>query len=128
MAEEALNNMAEESFNAAEESLKNNEYSINDQWGQICGQLRLEFGETAFESWLKPLSVGSLDNGVVNMRVPTSFIKNWVIAHYSDRIHKIWEHKNPEIKKVQFVVQNMGGSSSSLIKGDTSLLKKIKSL
>ena len=67
MAGEALNNIAEESFNAAEESLKNNEYSINDQWGQICGQLRLEFGETAFESWLKPLSVGSLDNGVVNM-------------------------------------------------------------
>jgi chromosomal replication initiator protein len=127
MAEEALNSMTEESFDVAKESLRNNECSINDQWGQICGQLRLEFGETAFESWLKPLSVGSLNDGVVNMRVPTSFIKNWVIAHYSDRIHKIWEHKNPEIKKVQFVVQNMGGSSSSLLKGDTSLLKKIKS-
>lgn len=112
----------------AEEALKNNDYSIDDQWGQICGQLRLEFGETAFESWLKPLSVGSLNDGIVNMCVPTSFIKNWVIAHYSDRIHKIWEHKNPEIKKIQFVVQNItGNSGNSLLKGDTSLLKKIKS-
>ena len=110
----------------AEEALKNNDYSIDDQWGQICGQLKLEFGTTAFESWLKPLSVASIDDGVVNMCVPTSFIKNWVIAHYSDRIHKIWEHKNPEIKKIQFVVQNIGGTSSSSFRGDSSLIKKIK--
>lgn len=112
----------------AQEALRDNDFSINDQWQQICGQLKLEFGETAFESWLKPLSVGSLNDGTINMCVPTSFIKNWVIAHYSDRIHKIWEHKNPEIKKIQFVVQNVaGGSVNSLLKGDTSLLKKIKS-
>ena len=112
----------------AQEALRDNDFSINDQWQQICGQLKLEFGETAFESWLKPLSVGSLNDGTINMCVPTSFIKNWVIAHYSDRIHKIWEHKNPEIKKIQFVVQNVaGGPVNSLLKGDTSLLKKIKS-
>ena len=108
----------------AEEAIQNENFSINQEWEQICGQLKMEFGETAFESWLKPLSVGDFNDGVMNICVPTTFMKNWVIAHYSDRIHKIWEHKNPDIKKVCFVVQN---SASGNVKVDVSLLKKIKS-
>ncbi|MBE6450596.1 MAG: chromosomal replication initiator protein DnaA [Alphaproteobacteria bacterium] len=109
----------------AEEAIKNNEFSVQDQWGQICSQLKLEFGETAFDSWLKPLSVGSFTDGVMNICVPTAFMKNWVITHYSDRIHKIWENKNPEIKKVNFVVQTVQTQIRS--NQDTSLLKKIDS-
>ena len=64
----------------------------------------------------------------MNICAPTAFMKNWVIAHYSDRIHKIWEHKNPDIKKVQFIVQNVSAADNPIMGNrDTSLLKKIKS-
>ena len=108
----------------AEEAIMNNEVSVQDQWGQICSQLKMEFGETAFDSWLKPLSVGSFNDGIMNICVPTAFMKNWVITHYSDRIHKIWENKNPEIKKVNFVVQTVHTTTHNT---DSSLLKKIVS-
>ena len=77
----------------AEEAIINDS-SVQDQWGQICSQLKNEVGDTAFESWLKPLSLGSFSDGVMNICVPTRFMRNWVITHYSDRIHKIWEKKN----------------------------------
>ncbi len=109
----------------AEEAIKKDDVSVQTQWGQICNQLKLEFGETAFDSWLKPLSVGSFNDGIMNICVPTAFMKNWVITHYSDRINKIWENKNPEIKKVNFVVQTVNTAASS--HQDTSLLKKIAS-
>ncbi len=109
----------------AEEAMSNNEVSVQNQWEQICSQLKLEFGETAFDSWLKPLSIGSFNDGVMNICVPTAFMKNWVITHYSDRIHKIWENKNPNIKKVNFMVQTVNTISSG--NHDTSLLKKISS-
>lgn len=99
-----------------EEAICNEEISINNQWNEICNQLKMEFGETAFDSWLKPLSVGSFNNGVMNICAPTAFMKNWVIAHYSERIHRIWERKNPQIKEVQFIVQH----------GDDSLIKKVR--
>jgi len=102
----------------AEQAIKNNDNSVQDEWGQICSQLKMEFGETAFDSWLRPLSLGTYTNGVMNICVPTAFMKNWVLTHYSDRIHKIWEHKNPSIKKINFVVQTHA---------DNSLLKKISS-
>ncbi len=101
--------------------------SVQDQWGQICSQLKNEVGETAFDSWLKPLTLGSFNNGVMNICVPTRFMRNWVITHYSDRIHKIWEKKNPAIKEVNFVVQAVNDDAKSGLFNPTcrSLLKKI---
>lgn len=113
----------------AEEAIVN-DTSVLDQWGQICDQLKVEIGETAFDSWLKPLTIGSFNEGVMNICVPTRFMRNWVITNYSDRIHKIWEKKNPAIKNINFVVQ--AGQETETSKGlynptCRSLLKKINS-
>lgn len=108
----------------AEEALVSENRSIDSQWEQICGQLKMEFGETAFDSWLKPLTVGEFNDGVMNICAPTAFMKNWVVTHYSERINKIWEQQNPEIKKINFVVHAGFNNRRST---DTSLLKKISS-
>ena len=111
----------------AEEAM-NNDSSVLEQWGQICSQLKTEVGETAFDSWLKPLTPGSFNDGVMNICVPTRFMRNWVITHYSDRIHKIWEKKNPAIKNVNFIVQSVQEEPHSLYSPTCrSLLKKITS-
>ena len=112
----------------AEEAIVN-DASVQYQWGQICEQLKTEVGETAFDSWLKPLTIGSFNDGTMNICVPTRFMRNWVITNYSDRIHKIWEKKNPAIKNINFVVQT--GQDLTINKGlynptCRSLLKKIR--
>ena len=108
----------------AEEALVSENRSIDTQWGQICNQLKMEFGETAFDSWLKPLTVGDFNDGVMNICAPTAFMKNWVVTHYAERINKIWEQQNPEVKKINFVVHVGFNNRRS---SDTSLLKKISS-
>lgn len=104
------------------------ENTVHEQWGQICNQLRVEVGDTAFDSWLKPLTPGTFSDGVMNICVPTRFMRNWVITHYSDRIHKIWEKQNPEIKGVNFIVQTINEETKGLHNPSCrSLLKKISS-
>ena len=116
----------------AEEAIVN-DTSVLDQWGQICDQLKVEIGEIAFDSWVKPLTIGSFNEGTMNICVPTRFMRNWVITNYSDRIHKIWEKKNPAIKNINFVVQSaQEAASGTPTKGlynptCRSLLKKISS-
>ena len=100
----------------ASEAIKINNETVQNEWGQICSQLKQEVGEKAFDSWLKPLSISSFNGGIMNISVPTRFMRNWVITNYSDRIHKIWEKKNPQIKCINFVVQAAD---------EDSLLKKI---
>lgn len=83
----------------AEQAIYDEDFSINDQWEQVCCQLKNEFGETAFDSWLKPLSVSSFNDGVMNICAPTAFMKNWVIAHYSDKSIKFGNTKTLTLKK-----------------------------
>lgn len=112
----------------AGEAISNNYDDVQNEWGQICSQLRQEVGEKAFDSWLKPLSISSFSSGVMNICVPTRFMRNWVITNYSDRIHKIWEKKNPEIKNINFIVQAAEEEASNGIHNSTcrSLTKKIQ--
>lgn len=111
------------------EKINNNYESVQDQWGQICGQLKTEFGENAYDSWLKPLTLGSFNDGVMNICVPTRFMKSWVITYYSERIRKIWENKNPNIKSINFVVQALSEGTQNTIYSPScrDLLKKIPS-
>lgn len=111
----------------ADEALQNDYDAVQNEWGQICSRLKQEVGEKDFDSWLKPLSIGSFSSGVMNICVPTRFMRNWVITNYSDRIHKIWEKKNPEIKKINFIVKaaEETNSASNYNHTDKSLTKKI---
>ena len=111
----------------AGEAVNNNYDDVQTEWGEICSQLKQEVGEKAFDSWLKPLSISSFSSGVMNICVPTRFMRNWVITNYSDRIHKIWEKKNPEIKDINFIVHAAEDEVLNGIHSPTcrSLTKKI---
>lgn len=111
----------------AGEAITTNNEDVQNEWGQICSQLKQEVGEKAFDSWLKPLSISSFSSGVMNISVPTRFMRNWVITNYSDRIHKIWEKKNPNIKSINFIVQAADEGIMTGVRNSTcrSLLKKV---
>lgn len=95
---------------------------VNEQWNEISLQLKDEIGEVAFDSWVKPLNISSFKNGNLEIGVPTRFMKNWVLAHYSQRIQKIWEKKNPELKTLNFIVEHSTQDNKAT---DSSLMKKI---
>ena len=66
--------------------------------------LRAEFGEAAFRSWLRPLSVISMDSGEVSLAVPTRFMRDWIIKNYADRIQSIWASENEAVSGIELVV------------------------
>ena len=39
---------------------------IAAQWNTVNDQLRGEIGEAAFQSWIKPIKIRSIENGVVH--------------------------------------------------------------
>jgi chromosomal replication initiator protein len=81
------------------------DHSIDAQWARVRARLRTEFGEPAFKSWLKPLTLMSIENGEVRLAVPTRFMRDWIRSHYADRIRSVWAGENAEIRAVDIVVQ-----------------------
>ncbi|HVJ52236.1 MAG TPA: chromosomal replication initiator protein DnaA [Aliidongia sp.] len=74
------------------------------QWQRIRRRLRQEFGEAAHRSWLSSLSLGEICDSAVKIEVPTRFLRDWVMAHYVERIRALWIAENRAIHKVDIVV------------------------
>jgi hypothetical protein len=72
-----------------------NDTMVMDQWNDVLASLRDEIGEAAFQSWLKPMTVREIADGQVRISVPTRFMKDWVVAHYVDRLSELWSGRTP---------------------------------
>jgi chromosomal replication initiator protein len=77
---------------------------IQSQWARVRGKLRDEFGEAAFRSWLKPLTLADVAEGRVRIGVPTRFLRDWVTAHYADRIRALWNGENGAVSAIEVFV------------------------
>lgn len=77
---------------------------IQEEWDSILSRLRAEVGETAFQSWLRPMQVRRVQDGSVQISVPTRFMRDWAAAHYEERLAELWRKENPEISGVDIVV------------------------
>jgi len=98
---------------------------IQALWTQVHTDMRQEFGEAVFRSWLKPLTLRAYYHGTMEVSVPTRFMRDWIQTHYAQRISAMCSDKNTEIKRVQIVVvqnailddtfssHNKSGASSS---------------
>ena len=73
---------------------------LGAEWARVRGQLRQEFGEDAFKSWLKPLTFAGVSEGEVRITAPTRFLRDWIATHYADRIHALWSAENPAIRGI----------------------------
>ncbi len=88
----------------AELSGSDNGGSVSAQWHRVRSRLREEFGEAAYRSWLNSLTLAEIVDGAVRIEVPTRFLRDWVLAHYVDRIRALWISENRAISKVEVVV------------------------
>ncbi len=79
--------------------------SIDMQWQRVSGLLRAEVGEAAYRSWLKPITLQGECGGMITMSVPTRFMRDWVVAHYVDRLRTLWGGENPSVRGVDIVIQ-----------------------
>src|ERR1700730_4508627 len=81
---------------------------IQAQWGRVRGRLRDEFGEAAFRSWLKSMTLAEVADGRVRIGVPTRFLRDWGAAHHVERIRALWTGENNAIGAIDIFVSGGG--------------------
>lgn len=77
---------------------------ILELWKKIHADLRGEFGEAIFRSWLKPLALQAFYHGTLEVSVPTRFMRDWIQNHYAERILEMCAEAHTDVKKLQIVV------------------------
>jgi len=75
------------------------------EWDRVKTRLRDEVGDSAYRSWLRPITVHGVSDGAVRLALPTRFLRDWVSTHYGERIRTLWGAENPAIRNVEIVVE-----------------------
>ena len=77
----------------------------NDTWGQVQNELRKSVGKNAFASWIEPLSLTSLEDGIARFDVPTNFMRDWVSRNYSEQIRQHLMKAGLIVERIEFSVK-----------------------
>jgi len=78
----------------------------NFNWELIQKELRNQFGNEIYESWLKKIVFEQKFTNHILVSVSTRFIRDWIVSRYLDQILGIIKKFNKEIIRVEFKIEN----------------------
>ena len=78
----------------------------NFNWETIQKELRHQFGNEIYESWLKKIIFEEKFSNYILVSVSTRFIRDWIVSRYLDQILSIIKKFNKEIIRVEFKIEN----------------------
>src|ERR1700685_1180481 len=88
---------------------------IQTQWARVRGKLRTEYGEAAFKSWLKTMTLAEVSGGVARIGVPSRLGRDWILLHYRDRLRSLWGEENKSVLDVElFVLSNKAAGDDAV--------------
>ena len=78
----------------------------NFNWEVIQKELRHQFGNEIYESWLKKIVFEEKNANYILVSVSTRFIRDWIVSRYLDQILGTIKKFNKEIIRVEFKIDN----------------------
>jgi chromosomal replication initiator protein len=76
----------------------------NETWGQVREELIKRVGKNNYVTWIEPLKLSLLKNGVARFEVPTIFFGDWVQRNYADHIRTQLASAGQAVERVEFAV------------------------
>jgi chromosomal replication initiator protein len=75
-----------------------------EQWGQVKQQLLKTIGSNNYKTWIEPLELQEVSDGVATLAVPTSFLGNYVSQNFGDLILYQMGNINAAVRRISFRV------------------------
>ena len=76
----------------------------NETWGQLREELIKRVGKNNYVTWIEPLKLSLLQNGVAQFEVPTIFFGDWVQRNYADHIRTQLITAGETVDRLEFSV------------------------
>ncbi|RUS59735.1 chromosomal replication initiator protein DnaA [Pseudorhodobacter sp. E13] len=79
----------------------------NDGWVEIREDLRKRVGKDNYITWIEPLKLSELRDGVASFSVPTTFFGDWVKRNFSDQILHHLHRSGAEVDRIEFALDRI---------------------
>ncbi|WP_081853008.1 chromosomal replication initiator protein DnaA [Bosea sp. 117] len=78
--------------------------SHREAWDRVRRRLRAEIGEEVYSSWFPRIALDGMEGSLVQLSVPTRFLKTWIQQHYVERLGELWSEEVPGAR-VELIVR-----------------------
>ncbi|TQS71485.1 chromosomal replication initiator protein DnaA [Rhodobacteraceae bacterium] len=78
-----------------------------DTWGRVCDELQKSVGKNNYLTWIAPLKVIEVNDGIAAFEAPTKFMRDWVQRNFAEAIQR-------ELRKFGVVVERIDLRVSSV--------------
>ncbi len=78
----------------------------NETWGEVREELRTFVGANNYKSWIEPLQLTDVAQGVATFEVPTPFFGNFVSQNFGDQIIYQLTKWGADVERLRFVAAN----------------------
>jgi chromosomal replication initiator protein len=86
----------------------------NEAWGRVRETLATRIGKNSYTSWIEPLRLAGLDDGVARFEVPTTFFGDWVSRNFSDHILTLLNAEGHPVGRAEFFVPARTAASRAI--------------
>ena len=78
---------------------------MTDQlWGTLREELKTTLGRHSFSTWIEPLELTRLKDGVATFQAPSNFVGEWVQRNFADKIRKLFSENGAAVERLEFNV------------------------
>ena len=77
-------------------SLKDNFSNDKARWDSLQQSLLGLYGKDVYTSWLQNISFTKINFNTLVLNVKTRFIRDWIVAHYADKILDLYKKQDPK--------------------------------
>ena len=85
-------------------SLKDNFSNDKARWDSLQQSLLGLYGKDVFTSWLQNISFTKINFNTLVLNVKTRFIRDWIVAHYADKILDLYKKQDANITRIEFQI------------------------
>ncbi|WP_114965837.1 chromosomal replication initiator protein DnaA [Alkalilacustris brevis] len=78
--------------------------TLQDSWDEVRSALQSSIGRNNFVTWIEPLQLRGLSNGILRVAVPTRFIGEWVSRNYNQQILREYARIGVPVSRIDFQV------------------------
>ncbi len=82
--------------------LSEEENTIN--WSDLQTELKKNFGEEIYSSWLKNITLVKEYNDYLILGVPTRFFRDWIVSRYLDKILELVKSFKLSLSRIEFKI------------------------
>ncbi len=77
---------------------------MDNIWGQACAELQKTIGANNYITWIEPLRLTRLEDGLAEISSPTRFLSDWVSRNFADHIQEVLSNTGQRVERIKFRV------------------------